>query len=75
VATWVGALVDVVHQPGEGAGVERLAHGVPVLPRLLQLQRDLRDVPANVDLPDHRNLAGMESTEEKEKDMEMIYSI
>ena len=30
----VGARVDLVHQPGEGARVESLGHGVPVLPGL-----------------------------------------
>jgi hypothetical protein len=46
----------MVHDPGEGAGVERLGHGVPVLPRFLQLQRDLSHIPADVDLPHQSHL-------------------
>jgi hypothetical protein len=46
----------MIHDPGEGAGVERLSHGVPVLARLLQLQRDLSHIPADVDLPHQSHL-------------------
>jgi hypothetical protein len=46
----------MIHDPGEGAGVERLGHGVPVLARLLQLQWDLSHVAADVDLPHQGHL-------------------
>jgi hypothetical protein len=55
-STWICAFVDMIHDPGEGAGVERLGHGVPVLARFLQLQRDLSHVPADVDLPHQSHL-------------------
>ena len=34
IGSRVGAGVDLVHQPGEGAGVEGFCHGMPVLPSL-----------------------------------------
>jgi hypothetical protein len=46
----------MIHDPGEGAGVERLGHGVPVLARFLQLQRYLSHIPADVDLPHQSHL-------------------
>ena len=52
----IGALVDVVHQPCEGAGVERLGHGVAVLLRLVELERDLGDIAADVDLANQEHL-------------------
>ena len=57
VLAGVGALVDVIHEPGERPRVERLGHGVPVLPRLIVLERDLGDVAADVDLPQEKHLA------------------
>lgn len=50
------AVIDVIDEPGEGARVERLRHRVPVLPRLLHLQRDLRDVSPHVYLPYQHHL-------------------
>ena len=57
VLAGVGALVDVIHEPGERPRVERLGHGVPVLSRLIVLERDLGDVAADVDLPQEKHLA------------------
>ena len=46
----------MIDEPGEGPGVERLGHGVPVLLGLVVLERDLRDVAADVDLAEERHL-------------------
>ena len=54
--TWIGALVDVIHNPGKGARVERFGHGMAMLTRLVQLERDLGHVAADVDLPHQRHL-------------------
>ena len=56
VFTWIGALVDVIHNPGKGARVERFGHGMAMLTRLVQLERDLGHVAADVDLPHQRHL-------------------
>ena len=48
----ISALVDVIDQPGKGAGVESFPHRVPVLSGFLQLQRDLGDISTDVDLTD-----------------------
>lgn len=52
ILTRIRAVVHVIYEPGEGARVERLRHSVAILPGLLHLQRDLRDVAAHVYLPD-----------------------
>lgn len=44
----IRAVVDMVDLPSEGAGIECLCHRVPVLSGLLHLQRDFRDITANV---------------------------
>lgn len=51
VLAWVGTLVDVIHQPGKGAGVQRLGHGMPVLLGLSVFEGNKSDVSPNVDLP------------------------
>jgi len=48
ILTWVRAVVDVVDKPSESARVECLCHRVPILPGLLHLQWNLRDITANV---------------------------
>lgn len=50
VLAWIGALVDVVHQPGKGAGVKCFGHGVSVLLGFCMLQGDMCDVATDVDL-------------------------
>ena len=57
VLSGVGALVDVIDEPSKRPRVERLRHGVPVLPSLIVLERDLGDVAADVDLPQKEHLA------------------
>ena len=56
VFTWIGALVDVIHNPGKGARVERFGHGMAMLTRLVQLERDLGHVPPDVDLTQEDDL-------------------
>lgn len=48
ILTRVRAIVDMIDEPNEGAGIERLRHRVPILSGLLYLQRNLRDIAADV---------------------------
>lgn len=54
--TRVDACVDMIDEPREGPRVQCLGHRVSILVRLADLQRNLRDVAADIDLSLQRHL-------------------